>query len=113
MEEGVGDSLVNYVRQGKNKKNYFSFKFGGELPKGVSKATRTFRASDKSPYFSSINMIAPSPDWFVGVDSLSLKDGSGKWYRKITCDLLAYDAGTEQGSDFKQGNSSTKPVEHN
>ncbi len=109
VEEGEGDLMTDFVTK-ENGKNYFSFKFGAKISKGVSRATRTFRASDKSPYFSSINMIAPSPDWFVGVDSLPLKDSSGKWYSKITCELFAYDAGTELGDAFRQNNSASKPV---
>ena len=41
-------------------------------------------------------MIAPSPDWVVGVDSLNLLDDDGEFI-KDTGDIMlfAYDAGTE------------------
>ena len=31
-----------------------------------------FKVSEKYPLVSLVSMIAPSPDWFVGVDSLNL-----------------------------------------
>ncbi len=39
------------------------------------------------------SMIGPSPDWFVGVSGLSLRDG-GEWAEEIVVDLFPYDAGT-------------------
>ena len=45
-------------------------------------------------------MIAPSSDWFIGLNSFDLQNGSGEWITSASIDLNSYDAGTESGSDF-------------
>ena len=55
-------------------------------------------------------MIAPSPDWFVGVSDLSLRSG-GRWIESLTVDLRPYDAGTEEGTGFSFSNPPTVPQE--
>jgi len=58
---------------------------------------------------SVITMIAPSPDWFVGVQGLNLLDGNGNWINHIALDLNNYDAGTEDGIGFSTSNSPSDP----
>lgn len=52
--------------------------------------------------------IVPSPDWFVGVDSLDLCDGS-RWREQVTVDLHPHDAGTDSGFTFSSPNFATVP----
>nr|XP_014331826.1 PREDICTED: spondin-2 [Bos mutus] len=52
--------------------------------------------------------IVPSPDWFVGVDSLDLCDG-GSWREQVAVDLYPYDAGTDSGFTFSSPNFATVP----
>ena len=47
--------------------------------------------------------LVPSPDWFVGVDSLELCK-NGQWVDKLTKDLPPYDAGTDRGFTFTAPN---------
>ena len=56
-----------------------------------------------------LSMIAPSPDWFVGVFGLSLLDDEGGWIEALTVDLHPYDAGTEEGEEFSFDNPATVP----
>ena len=51
-------------------------------------------------------MIAPSPDWFVGVSRLSLYDNG--WRNRVV-ELYPYDAGTEEGSGWSLANAATVP----
>ena len=44
------------------------------------------------PYVSVTSMIAPSPDWFVGVDTLDLCDDSS-WVNEVVRPAFPYDAG--------------------
>ncbi len=67
--------------------------------------------NSKYPLISLISMIAPSPDWIIAVNSLSLIDGDGQWIPQITLDLYPYDAGTEEGTGYSLNNSSTIPQE--
>ncbi|MEM9777473.1 MAG: spondin domain-containing protein [Chloroflexota bacterium] len=63
------------------------------------------------PLVSLVTMIAPSPDWFVGVNSLSLVDSDGEWIDQIVIDLRPYDAGTDSGPSFTSSNDDTNPAE--
>ena len=50
-----------------------------------------------------MSRMIPSPDWFIGVNSLDLcKDG--QWADKMTIDLDPYDAGTDRGFTFTAPN---------
>gem|GEM_PF-1150288 len=63
------------------------------------------------PYISFVTMIAPSPDWVVGLDSLNMIEDEG-FTDFISRDLFAYDGGTEEGDrggNFSTRNSSTTP----
>ena len=66
--------------------------------------TVTFEATDTHSLLTLVTMIAPSPDWFLGVNSLDLKDGGGDWRTEIIVDLFAYDAGTDDGTNFLSDN---------
>lgn len=54
--------------------------------------------------------VIPSPDWFVGVDSINLCEGS-RWKEEVTLDLQPYDAGTDSGFTFSSPNFLTSPQE--
>ena len=58
---------------------------------------------------SIITMLAPSPDWFIGIDSLDLCD-NGKWRESVNVTMLPpWDAGTEDGNQFATGNAASNP----
>ena len=71
---------------------------------GVS-TTNIFDISESHPYFSLITMVAPSHDWFVGLDSLDLRNGAGGFRHTVVIDLIVWDAGTEPGTDFSLAGS--------
>ncbi len=57
------------------------------------------------------SMLAPSPDWFVGVSGLNMLDEDGNWMDTLEVDLYVYDAGTDSGSDYNSPNQATNPRE--
>ena len=66
--------------------------------------------SPTHPLVTLVTMIAPSPDWFVGVSGLSLRNTADDgWQPSLTVDLFPYDAGTEEGTEFSLANSATSP----
>ena len=71
-------------------------------------ATLEITVNEEHPEISLISMIAPSPDWFVGVSGLALFDGE-EWVDSLTLDLRPWDAGTENGVDFDLTNVGTIP----
>lgn len=54
--------------------------------------------------------MVPSPDWFVGIDSLDLCK-KGRWQNEITLDLAPIDAGTDKGFSFTSPNWPNTPQE--
>ena len=67
-----------------------------------------FSVSSEHSMVSLLTMIAPSPDWFVGVNSLNLREDN-QWLEQVTIQLNSYDAGTEEGSTFSLANPATDP----
>ena len=76
---------------------------------GGSKSTKIM-VQNMYSMVSLITMIAPSPDWFVGVDSYDLCGMNG-WKETVTMDLLPWDAGTENGQTYSLDNTETNPVD--
>ena len=74
----------------------------------TSKALTVTLTADH-PRVTLLTMIAPSPDWFVGVSGLTLLDAGGDWVESLQVDLFPWDAGTEEGSGFSLSNSATSP----
>lgn len=61
------------------------------------------------PLITLVSMIAPSPDWFVGVDSLSLIEANGQWATNKVVTLYGRDAGTDSGVSYTSPDSVTVP----
>ncbi|KAJ7379771.1 hypothetical protein OS493_012517 [Desmophyllum pertusum] len=58
---------------------------------------------------SLITMLAPSPDWFIGIDSLDLCD-NGRWRESWNVTASPpWDSGTEDGLAFTTNNAATNP----
>ncbi len=45
------------------------------------------------PLVSLVSMLGPSPDWFIGTESLSMLDANGTFIPQIIYELYPYDAG--------------------
>lgn len=61
------------------------------------------------PYLSAISMIAPSPDWFSGIDSFSPRGPGGYWYETFEVATYPFDAGTEEGTTYTINNVASSP----
>ena len=77
----------------------------GESPGSVS---LTFEISESHPRVTLVSMIAPSPDWFVGVSGINLF-AAGAFLDFLAVDLHAYDAGTDSGVTYTSEDSVTDP----
>ncbi len=69
------------------------------------------KVSDEFHFISVLSMIAPSPDWFVGLNGLDMKDEDGRWKDYVECQLLGYDAGTEEGTSYDLDNLESNPLQ--
>jgi len=61
------------------------------------------------PYLSTVSMIAPSPDWFSGLDSFSPRGSGGYWYQTFEIVTYPFDAGTEEGTTYNIDNEASSP----
>ena len=77
---------------------------------GTPTATVDLTVTTDHPLVTLLSMIAPSPDWFVGVSGLSLRNATDDgWQPSLTVELFPYDAGTEEGTEFSLSNTATSP----
>lgn len=81
----------------------------GLSPGDVSMGPVTVNQSH--PQMTLVSMIAPSPDWFVGVNGLSLVDANGNWIDNLVVDLYPYDSGTDDGPDYTSSDADSVPPE--
>jgi len=75
---------------------------------GTCVASGEVEVTVDAPRFSAISMVAPSPDWFVGIHDLELCK-FGSWVPFFTTDLLAHDGGTDSGVTYAAPNLATTP----
>ena len=67
--------------------------------------------SENFPLLTLVSMIAPSPDWFIAINSLNLRNVTNTaWKDTFSLDVFAYDAGTDDGSDYTSSDSPNSPV---
>ena len=82
---------------------------GTSSPTTTNPPTIQFEMHRDFPLVTLVTMIAPSPDWFVGVAGLSLIE-NGEWVQQIVVDLFAYDSGTDSGLTYTHPtNEDTNP----
>lgn len=83
---------------------------GGGIGTSPGRVTLTFPQpmNRDYPLVTLVSMIAPSPDWFAGVDSLSLIT-NGNWATNLTVTLYGYDAGTDSGPSYASPDQVTVP----
>ncbi|MCC3156384.1 spondin domain-containing protein [Hymenobacter sp. 15J16-1T3B] len=71
----------------------------------------TVTVDAQHPLVTAVSMIAPSPDWFVALESPSLLDAAGQWQPHLSVPARAYDAGTDSGADFTSPDEPSFPVQ--
>ena len=77
---------------------------GGGITTSPDVVTLEFDASLDNSLVTLVSMLAPSPDWFVGIHGVSLLE-NGNWSDGFAIDLAAYDAGTDDGTTFTSPNA--------
>lgn len=109
-EQGQKATLLNEVTPAiANGTAHFELSGGGISPSPGS-VTLMFPQSmtRDHPLVTLVSMIAPSPDWFVGVDGLSLI-ADGQWATNRTVTLYGKDAGTDSGASYSSPDQVTVP----
>jgi hypothetical protein len=71
----------------------------------------TVEVNGQYPLLSAVSMIAPSPDWFVALESQNMLDAAGRWRTHVMVEARAYDAGTDSGPTFTSPDAPTRPAQ--
>ncbi len=83
---------------------------GSGISPSPGKASIEFSISGAYPLVTLVSMIAPSPDWFTGVQGLNLC-AEGQWLKEFTLYLYPWDAGSDSGTFYTAADSETEPQE--
>ena len=84
---------------------------GGGLSTSPASVSLEFEVVSSHAFVTLVSMLAPSPDWFVGVSALSLLAEDGTWKEREEVMLRLYDAGTDDGTTFTAANADSDPAE--
>lgn len=77
---------------------------------GAGQNQFTVTLTQDAPLVSAVTMLAPSPDWFVGIRDLSMFS-EDEWLDRVELDLRSYDAGTDNGTSWRSPNADTNPAD--
>ncbi len=109
-ELGTTSPLISEVEVAINSGTALSVILGDGIPNGRTEASVEIELSSAFPLVTLVSMVAPSPDWFVGVDGLSLQDTNGSFIERLEVPLEVLDAGTDRGVTFFSANSDSDSV---
>lgn len=82
---------------------------GNGIGTSPGSTTVEFTVSREYPEITVTSMLAPSPDWFVGVHNYSLLD-NGQFIENATIPLILYDSGSDSGVRYRSANEETNPL---
>ncbi len=109
-ERGQQATLVSEVQAAVSRGDaLFSVTAGGIPSPGRVVVAFPQSTTREFPLLTLCSMVAPSPDWFVGVTDLSLIGPDGEWVEEQTVVLDGFDAGTDSGVDFTSPDAVTRP----
>ncbi len=107
-ETGSKEPLRTEVNQAIAQGNAGMVLSGDGINPSPDTVSLSFLITRDFPLVTLVSMIAPSPDWFVGVDGLSLIENNA-WVETKTVELHVYDAGTDSGANYTAPDADTNP----
>jgi len=81
---------------------------GGAIARSPGQVSLDLEIWVTHPLVTLVTMIAPSPDWYVGVADLPLLQND-RWVDSLTVELRGWDAGTDDGSTYIAMNAPSVP----
>jgi len=78
------------------------------IEQGVGETATNIFVDTNHTQVSVMTKLVPSPDWFVGLDSLDLCS-QGAWLESVITEVFPLDAGTDNGFTFTSPNWATDP----
>jgi hypothetical protein len=107
-ETGGKNPLTMEIGTAMVKKQAFKLISGGGIGSSPGSVSVEVKVSKNYPLVTLVSMIAPSPDWFIGVNSLNLYENDS-FVDEKTIILYAYDAGTDNGTTYISPDEPTDP----
>ncbi|CAB3375556.1 Hypothetical predicted protein [Cloeon dipterum] len=84
--------------------------FGADaIPRGDGQTTAKFYLDSNHSLVSLVVHMVPSPDWFIGVNSINLCNAHNKWEERKQLKLTLMDAGSDSGFTFTSPNWESDP----
>ncbi|XP_023324329.1 uncharacterized protein LOC111698276 [Eurytemora carolleeae] len=104
----TGDSEILEQEIGNSSSTILDTILVPQITQGVGESLATVFVDGSHSQISIVTKIVPSPDWFIGLDSLQLCE-DGKFKENISIQAELYDAGTDNGFTFTSPNWPTEP----
>ncbi|MFK7995980.1 MAG: spondin domain-containing protein [Granulosicoccus sp.] len=82
---------------------------GGGIGTSPGSATVEFEVNRDYPQISITSMLAPSPDWFVGLHNYPLLV-NGEFIESATIEARLYDSGSDNGERYTSANNAASPL---
>lgn len=109
-ELGSNSAFMNEVQNSINTKEWYNVSFSPNNAAFGSATISNVEVTEEYHLLTLISMIAPSPDWFIAINSLNLRNESNTdWKDSFTMDVFVYDSGTDSGNNYNSANSVTNP----
>jgi hypothetical protein len=103
-EEGLKSALQTEVQAAIDVGTAEFVLSGPNLSNSPASTSLEFDITVDYPLVTLVTMIAPSPDWFVGVASLPLLQNNA-WRDEVRIELAPWDAGTDEGTTYDSLNA--------
>ena len=101
------EEISSYIS---NQTSLASLQNASGISTGVGSMEATILVSREFSLVSLVSMIAPSPDWFIGIENVNLYS-NGEFLNDVAVELESYGAGTDSGLTFKSSNEASDPAE--
>jgi hypothetical protein len=108
-ETGASDLLVADIQNAISAGTALAAVTGGGIALSPGSVSVEFSVARDFPLVTLVSMLAPSPDWFIGVNGQSMLDSNGAFIENMSIDLRLYDSGTDDGERFFTADAQTTP----
>ncbi|MGM9481448.1 spondin domain-containing protein [Roseateles sp. NT4] len=107
-ERGQKAALLAEVAQAQQAGAVSAALSGAGIGTAETQVSIEFVLTQRHPLLTLVSMVAPSPDWFVGVAGLPLQK-DGRWVTRLSLALEVHDAGTDSGLSFASPDLASNP----
>ena len=108
-EDGTTSQIKSYVEAAIQKQQAKSVLSESGLGSSTGTTKFSFDVDQAHSLVTIVSMLAPSPDWFIGIHDVNLRKNNA-WITDTTIDTRVYDAGTEKDDTaFSRNNTDQNP----